>query len=247
MCKGPFHDSADPALANTMCYSMTTARVPDCVPLLPFNTLREAFSNHKDTEYTAVGLMRYHAASRVFPDVYFHYYQQHLTILGLENETLVFGAADEFVAGYLIRRHQVASNRGAHAMLPPGYRFGAVSLVPSPTYVYAVPGTRVPGQHPPIHSVYLASLTDCLATLAVSVLGSHPCHSGTSMIVPYLGYFQRSYRDPNRPDPNSRAPLPMQTTSGAPDPDATIQIADAVDAAGIGPEDGQEETQGAGE
>ena len=142
MCKGPFHDSADLALANSVCYSMAIAHVLHSVPLLPFNTLHEAFKDHKDNNYTTIGLMRYHAASRVFPDVYFHYYQQHLTILSMENEELVFGAADEFVAGYLIRRHQVASNWGAHAMLPPGYRFGAGSPVP---YVYTVPGTGVPG------------------------------------------------------------------------------------------------------
>ena len=75
MCKGPFHDSEDPALADSVCFSMAIARVPDCIPLLPFNTLREAFKNHMDNDYTTIGLMRYHAASCVFPDVYFHYYQ----------------------------------------------------------------------------------------------------------------------------------------------------------------------------
>ena len=81
---------------------MTVARVPDCVPLLSFNTLREALKDYHATDYTAIGLMRYHATSHIFPDVYFHYYQQHLTIMGLGNPELVFGAADEFVAGYLV-------------------------------------------------------------------------------------------------------------------------------------------------
>ena len=64
MCKGPFHDSEDPALAGSVCYSMAVAQVPDCVPLLPFNTLREAFKNHTDNEYTAMWLDE---ISRRFP------------------------------------------------------------------------------------------------------------------------------------------------------------------------------------
>ena len=243
MCKGPYKDSEDPALVDSFCYSMAIARVPDCVPLLPFNTLREAFKGHTDTEYTAVGLMRYHAASRMFPDVYFQYYQQHLTIMGLENKALVFGAADEFIAGYLIRRHQVASNRGAHAMLPPGYRFGATSPVPSPTYVYSVPGTGVPGQHPAIHSVHLAPLTACLLQPGRFCLGEPPVSEWHFNDSPIPWVLPESYRDPNRPDPNSHAPLPMQISTGGPVLGTTIQIADAVEAAGIRPEDGQEATE----
>ena len=244
VCKGPFHDSEDPALANSVCYSMTIARVPDCVPLLPFNTLRQALNDHKDNDFTTIGLMRYHAASRIFPDVYFHYYQQHLTIMGMENEALVFGAADEFVAGYLIRHHQVASNRGAQAMLPPGYRLGTKSPIPSPTYVYSVPGTGVPGQHPPIHSVYLTPLTINLQSPGRFCLGEPPVSEWHFNDSPIPWVLPDSYRDPNRPDPNSRSPLPMSSTTGAADPDATIQIADVVAAAGIVPEDGQEEVQG---
>ena len=50
-----------------------------------------------------------------------------------------------------------------------------------------------------------------------------------------------SYRDPSRPDPNSRPPLPMPVITRDPDIGDTIQIADIIDAAGIRPSDGQEE------
>ena len=233
MCKGPFHDSEDPTLRDSVCYSMAMARVPDCVPLLSFNTLREALKNYDASEFTAIGLMRYHTASRIFPDVYFHYYQQHLTIMGLENPQLVFGAADEFVAGYLHRRHQIASDWGAHAMLPPGYRAGADSPVPSATFVYSMAGTGVPGQHPPIHSVFLAYLTECIHSPGCFCLGEPPVsewHFNNSAI-PWI--LPESYRDPSRPDPNSRPPLPMPVVTGDPDIGDTIQIADIVDAAGI--------------
>ena len=68
MCKGPYHDSEDPALAASFCYSMAVARVPDCVPLLPFNTLREAFKGHTDTKYTAIGCIL-----PVLPATPYHY------------------------------------------------------------------------------------------------------------------------------------------------------------------------------
>ena len=160
--------------------------------------------------------------------------------MGLENEELVFGAADEFIAGYLIRRHQAASNRGAHAMLPPGYRFGATSPVPSPTYVYSIPGTGVPGQHPAIHSVHLAPLTKCLRQPGHFCLGEPPVSEWHFNDSPIPWVLPENYRDPNRPDPNSRAPLSMQTSTGGPVLGTSVQISDAVDAAGIRPEDAQE-------
>ena len=46
MCKGPFHDIEDPVLKDTVYYSIVVARVPDCVPLKSFHTLREAFKNY---------------------------------------------------------------------------------------------------------------------------------------------------------------------------------------------------------
>ena len=181
--------------------------------------------------------MRYHAVSHVFPDVYFHYYQQHLTIIGLDNPELVFGAADKFVAGYLIWRHQIASERGAHTMLPPGYRTGANSPVPSATFVYSVPGTGVPGQHPPIHSVYITPLTECIPSLGRFCLGKPPVSEWHFNDSPIPWIFPESYWDPSQPDPNSHPPLPLQIISGDLDTGAMIQIADIVDVAGIQPLD----------
>ena len=244
MCKGLFHDSEDPALQDTVCYSMAVARVPDCIPLISFHTLREAFKEHNACDCMAIGLMRYHAASRVFPDVYFHYYQQHLTIVGLEKPELVFGAADEFIASYLIQHHQITSEHGAHAMLPPGYRVGATSPIPSATYVYSVPGTGVLGQHPPIHSVYIAPLTEHVVSPGHFCLGKPLVSEWHFNDSPIPWIFPDSYRNPSRPDPNSCPPLPMQIVSGGPDMGTTIQIADIVDATGIRPSDAQEEFPG---
>ena len=55
MCKGLFHDSEDPAFQDTVCYSMAVAQVPDCVPLISFHTLREAFKEHNPRDCTAIG------------------------------------------------------------------------------------------------------------------------------------------------------------------------------------------------
>ena len=77
---------------------MTIARVPDCVELLPFDQLREAFNNYNKVA-TAVGLIRLHRSNVVFPDVYFQFYSEHFTIMGLLDPEIRFSTADEFVGG----------------------------------------------------------------------------------------------------------------------------------------------------
>ena len=61
---------------------MTIARVPDCVELLPFDQLREAFNSYNEAA-TAIRLVRLHRSNMVFPDVYFQFYGEHFTVMGL--------------------------------------------------------------------------------------------------------------------------------------------------------------------
>ena len=77
---------------------MTLARVPDCVELLLFDQLREAFNNYNEVA-TAVGLVWLHHSNVVFPDVYFQFYSEHFTIMGLLDPEIRFGTADEFEGG----------------------------------------------------------------------------------------------------------------------------------------------------
>ena len=135
LCKGIFDDATDPELMGKVCHYMTIARVPDCVELLSFNQVREAFNWYNEAT-TGVGLVRLHQSDEVFPDLYFQYYGEHFTILGLSDLEIRFGTADEFVGGYLVCRHVAVSGRKAHAMLPPGYMLGATSPTPSPMYPY---------------------------------------------------------------------------------------------------------------
>ena len=156
LCKGVFDDTTDPLLVGKVCHYMTIARVPDCVELLPFNQVREAFNRYNEAA-TGVGLVRLHQSNKVFPDVYFQCYGEHFTIMGLSDLEIWFGTADEFVRGYLVRQHVTASGRRAQAMLPPSYVLGATHPVPSPTYMYRPGCTGSLGQHPPIHAIFLAS------------------------------------------------------------------------------------------
>ena len=136
---------------------MTIARVPDCVKLLPFDQLREAFNNYNEVA-TAVGLVWLHRSNVVFPDVYFQFYSEHFTIMGLLDLEIWFGTADEFVGGYLVHRHIGSSGRKAHAMLPSKFTCkGPNAPVPSPMYTYWSGGTGTPGQHPPIHVIFMAA------------------------------------------------------------------------------------------
>ena len=59
VCKGVFHDAPDPQLQDKVSHFMTIARVPDCVELLPFDQLHEAFNSYNEAA-TAVRLVRLH-------------------------------------------------------------------------------------------------------------------------------------------------------------------------------------------
>ena len=157
VCKGAFHDAPDPQQQTKVGHFMTIARVPHCIDLLPFEQLWEAFNSYTGAA-TAVRLVQMHRSNAVFLDVYFQYYGEHFTIMGLFDPEIRFGTADEFVGGYLVHRHMAASGRKAHAMLPPSYVQGAQHPRPSPTYTYRPGGTGTLAKHPPVHVIYMAAI-----------------------------------------------------------------------------------------
>ena len=192
VCKGVFHDAPDPQLQHKVGHFMTIARVPDCVELLPFDQLREAFNSYNEVA-TAVGLVRLHHSNVVFPDVYFQFYSEHFTIMGLLDPEIRFGTADEFVGGYLVHWHVASSGRKAHAMLPPSYVQGAKCPRPSPTYTYRPGGTGTPGQHPPIHVIFMAAIGRVLPSLPKE-------WSFNDALVPWI--LPLGYRNPNETVPD---------------------------------------------
>ena len=163
VCKGVFHDTPNPQLQNKVGHFMTIARVPDCVKLLPFDQLREAVNSYSEAA-TAVRLVRLHRSNMVFPDVYFQFYSEHFTIMGLLDPGIRFGTADEFVGAYLVRRHVASSGQKAHAMLPPSYVQGtkfpqAFAHVHLPAGQYRNSGTA-PTHSRHIHGCNRESLTE---------------------------------------------------------------------------------------
>ena len=180
---------------------ISIARVPDCVQLLPFEQLWEAFNHYTDAA-TAIGLVRLHRGNALFPDVYFQYYGEHYTIMGLEDPTIQFGTADEFIGGYLVRRHVTASGRKAHAMLPPGYVRGASCPVPSPTYPYRPCGTGVPGEQPPVHIVYMAAVGMVLSSPQRFCLGEAPAAEWPFDDAPVPWILPEGYCNPNGAAPD---------------------------------------------
>ena len=157
VCKGVFHNAPDTKLQDKVGHFITIARVSDCIKLLPFDQLREAFNSYNEVA-TAVGLVWLHRSNVVFQDVYFQFYSEHFTIMGLLDLEIRFGTADEFVGGYLVHRHEASSGRKAHTMLPPSYVQGAKCPRPSPRYTYQLGGTGTLGQHPPIHVIFMAAI-----------------------------------------------------------------------------------------
>ena len=138
----------------------------------PFNSYNEVA--------TAVRLIRLHRSNMVFPDVYFQFYSEHFTIMGLLDPEIRFGTADEFVGGYLVHWHIASSGQKAHTMLPASYVQGAKCPRPSPTYTYRPGGTGTPGQHPPIHVIFMAAIGRGLTEPQQVLYGRSP---GQGMVI----------------------------------------------------------------
>ena len=201
VCKGVFDNATDPVLKGKVCHFMTVTRVPDCVELLPFNQVQEAF-NRYDGATTRVGLVRFHQSNEIFPDMYFQYYGEHFTLLGLSDPEIRFGTADKFIGGYLVHRHMAASGQKAHAMLPPAYVLGATYPKPSPTYTYHPGGTGVPAQHPPIHLIFLAPRRRFIVSPGKFCIAEVPATEWPFNDAPVPWILLEGYRNPNETVPD---------------------------------------------
>ena len=122
--------------------------------------------------------------------------------MGLRDPTIQFGTADEFVGGYLVRRHMTASGRKAHAMLPPGYVRGATCPVPSPTYPYWPCGTGALGEQPPVHVIYMSPLGTVMSSPQRFCIGEAPAAQWSFNDVPVPWILPEGYWNPDRAAPD---------------------------------------------
>ena len=236
VCKGVFHNAPEPQLQDKVGHFMAIARVPDCIELLPFDQLHEAFNNYNEVA-TAVGLVRLHRSNVVFPDVYFQFYSEHFTIMGLLDPEIRFGTADEFVGGYLVCRHIMSSGRKAHTMLPPCYVQGAKCPRPSPTYTYQPGGTRAPGQHPPIHVIFMAAIGRVLPSPSRFCIVEAPAKEWSFNDAPVPWILPMGYHNPNETvpdfldDDNETGGSPRKGSGSAPlaGPSAEVTTVDGVE------------------
>ena len=228
---------------------MTIARVPDCIELLPFDQLHEAFNSCNEVA-TVIGLVQMHRSNVVFPDVYFQFYSEHFTIMGLLDLEIRFGTADEFVGGYLVHRHVVSSGRKAHAMLPPSYVQGAKCPRPSPTYTYRPGSTGTPGQHPPIHVIFMAAIGRVLPSPSRFCIVETPAKEWSFNDAPVPWILPEGYHNPNEtvpdfPDDDNEAGGPLGKESGSMPLTGASAEGTAVD--GVEEEDNRFETVDDGE
>ena len=235
VCKGVFHDAPDPKLQDKVGHFMTIARVPDCVELLPFDQLHEAFNSYNEVA-TAVGLVWLHRSNIVFPDVYFQFYSEHFTIMGLLDPEIRFGTADEFVGDYLVHRHVASSGRKAHAMLPPSYVQGAKCPRPSPTYTYWPGSTGTPGQHPPIHVIFMTTIGRVLPSPSRFCMVEAPAKEWSFNDTPVPWILPAGYRNPNEtvpdfPDDDNEAGGSLGKESGSAPLTGASAVVAAVDGA----------------
>ena len=236
VCKGIFHDAPDSQLQNKVSHFMTIAQVLDCVKLLPFDQLREAFNNYNEVA-TAIGLVQLHRSNVVFPDVYFQFYSEHFTIMGLLDPEIRFGTADEFVGGYLVRQHVASSGWKAHTMLPPSYVQGARCPRPSPTYTYRPGSTRTLGQHPPIHVIFMAAIGRVLLSPSRFCIVEAPAKEWSFNNAPVPWILPEGYRNPNAtvpdfPEEDDEAGGPLDKGSGSAPltgPSAEVTVVDGAE------------------
>ena len=184
---------------------------------------------------TTIGLIWLHRSNTVFPDVYFQFYSEHFTIMGLLDPEIQFDTADEFVGGYLVCQHVASSGRKAHAMLPPSYVQGAKCPRPCPTYTYRPGGTRTPGQHPPIHVIFMAAIGRVLPSPSRFCLVEAPANewSFNDALLPWI--LPEGYRNPNKtvpdfPDYDNEAGGSGKGSGSAPLTGASAEVTAAVGA-----------------
>ena len=201
VCKGVFHDAQDPQLQNKVGHFMTIARVLDCIKLLLFDQLCEAFNSYNEAA-TTIGLVWLHHSNMVFPDVYFQFYSEHFTIMGLLDPEIRFSTADEFVGGYLVCWHVASSGRKAHTMPPPSYVQGAKCPRPSPTYTYRPGGTGTPGEYPPIHVIFMAATGRVLPSPSRFCMVEAPAKEWSFNDAPVPWILPASYHNPNETVPD---------------------------------------------
>ena len=203
---------------------------------MPFDQLHEAFNSYTEVA-TAVGLIRLHRSNVVFPDVYFQFYSKHFTIMGLLDPEIRFGTADEFVGDYLMRQHVASGGRKTHAMLPPSYMQGAKCPRPSPMYTYQPGGTGTPGQHPPIHVIFMAAIGRVLPSPSRFCIVEAPAKewSFNDAPVPWIlpvGYCNPNETVPDFPDENDEAGGSLVEGSGSTPltgPSAEVTTVDGVE------------------
>ena len=158
--------------------------------------------------------------------------------MGLSDLEILFGTADEFVGAYLVCRHTASSGRKAHAMLPPSYVYGAKCPRPSPTYTYRPGGTGTPGQHPPIHVIFMAATRKILPNPSRFCLVEAPAKEWPFNDAPVPWILPVSYRNPNETVPDfdgNEAGSPNKESGPAPSTGAEVRAAD-----GAGDDDGFE-------
>ena len=101
-----------------------------------------------------------------------------------------------------MRQHVASSGWKAHTMLPPSYVQGAKCPRPLPTYTYRLGGTGTPGQHPPIHVIFMAATRKVLPSPSRFCLVEAPAKEWSFNDAPVPWILLASYRNPNETVPD---------------------------------------------
>ena len=95
-------------------------RLPAQVVAIPFDSAADEFCQDSDDSSTLI-LVQLHWRSRLFPDVYFEWYNQHFTIMHDSGKPFNMGHPQRFVGALLHNAYPDGDKPSPKAKLPPAF------------------------------------------------------------------------------------------------------------------------------
>ena len=120
LCRTAFHDCNDNGRQSELVVLVAIVRKPAQVQALPFATAVKEFSHDVDDSPTLI-LVRLHRCSRLFPDVYYDWYQQQVTVMHDSGQPFNMGHPQRFVGALLHNAHAAGEKPSPKAKLPPAF------------------------------------------------------------------------------------------------------------------------------
>ena len=120
LCRTAFHNCDDTSRRKEFMVSVGVVQKPAQYVAIPFATAADEFQDDADDSPTLL-LVWLHRHSRLFPDLYFHRYHQHLTVMHDSGMPFNVGHPQRFMGAQLHNVFPVGNKPSPKAKLPPAF------------------------------------------------------------------------------------------------------------------------------